>query len=357
MGRRAKGYTLRQQTKGGPWSARWTIDGKRDEYFTGIADRALADRAAREAYAKALRGEVVTSNGRGPVGSEVVAQWLDALPLRSSTVELYRKYTVWWLDELRTWDERELAAYLRKRLQSVKGKSVRTERSALANLLAWLVENEHLDKLPTLPKLPASLLGKPSKVRRRVKAPDYTESEIRKVIASLPDKSPTGFWVRPRFEFMYETGLRPSTVDGLSVPEHYSKGARSLRITEEIDKEGLARTVPLSDRARAILKRCAPPKGVVFGEHRYSHFVEDACTKAKLPSMKAAVFTGQHLRSARATHLLDDGAELTGVQHLLGHKYASTTALYVRPTEAAAARALAKVGAISGAISGGRRKK
>ena len=356
MGRRPKGYTLRQQTKGGPWSARWTLDGKRDEYFTGERDRALADRAAREAYAKALRGEVVVeSNGRGPVGAEVVAQWLDALPLRATTVGLYRKYTVWWLEEFRSWDERELAAYLHKRLQSVKGKSVRTERSALANLLNWLVVNKHLDKLPELPKLPASLLGKPSKLRRRVKAPDYTQREIRKVISRLPDKSPTGFWVRARFELMYETGLRSTTIDALSVPEHYSRGSRSLRITDEIDKEGLARSVPLSDRARAILMRCAPKKGLIFGEHRYSHFVPDAAKK--LAATKAAVFTGQHLRSARATHLLDDGAELTGVQHLLGHKYASTTALYVRPTEAAAARALAKVGAISGAVSGGRRKK
>jgi len=79
--------------------------------------------------------------------------------------------------------------------------------------------------------------------------------------------------VRARCELLYETGLRPTTVDALSVPEHWEPGAKVLTITAAIDKEGYSREVPLTTRAMAILRRCAPDQGVVFGRHRYDHFV------------------------------------------------------------------------------------
>lgn len=339
MGRRPKGYVLRRQEAGGPWSARWTIDGERDEYFTGERDREVADRLARQAYAEALQGRTSRRAARGSLNAEVAARWLDDLTVRPVTVALYRKYAVYWLRDLRTLDDATIARYVRQRLREVRAKSLKSELSALRGLLSWMVETGEMAEAPAVPRLDHSKLGTPSPGRHRVAAPDYTEREIRAVIRALAERSPTGFPVRARYVVLYETGLRPTTVDALSVPEHYSRGSPSLRLTDEVDKEGFARTVPLSQAARKALDGVAPERGVIFGEHRYARFVPPAARKA-LPPHKAAVFTAQHLRSACATHLLDAGAPLPGVQYLLGHRSTQTTARYVRPTEAAAKAAL-----------------
>jgi integrase len=262
--------------------------------------------------------------------------------LRPRTRQLYEKYSVYWLAHLALLEEHAIALYFRRRLKEVRGKSARSELSALRGLLSWLVETRELEQVPALPKITSAQLGTPYKDRRRVAAPEYTRAEIRRVIAKLPDKSPSGFWVRPRCEFLYLTSLRPTTVDALSVPEHWSRGSRSLNVTDEVDKEGFARDLPLPRKALAILMRCAPAKGPIFGEHRYDPFVHEAASKA-LPAAKARVFTSQHLRSARGTHLLDAGASLPGVQFLMGHKSVATTARYIRPSKRAAQAALRKV--------------
>jgi hypothetical protein len=61
-------------------------------------------------------------------------------------------------------------------------------------------------------------------------------------------------------------------IDGLSVPEHYSRGASSLRITPEIDKMRSAREVPLTAAAREALDatisdriRCRPNENSPLG--------------------------------------------------------------------------------------------
>lgn len=338
MGRRPKGYTLRRQGDR-PWSARFTVDGQRVEFFTGTRDRAVADRVARQAYAEALQGRVRRGSRRGTLTPEVAGRWLSDLTVRPITAALYRKYTLAWLRELPALDDVTIARYVRQRLREVRNKTLRSELSALRALLLWLVEQGELAEAPEVPRLDHSKLGTPADGKHRVAAPDYTEQEIRAVLAALPERSPSGFLVRARFVVLYETGLRPATVDALAVPQHYSQGATSLRLTDDVDKEGFARSVPLSPLAQRVLSSVAPERGRIFDEHRYARYVPPAAAKA-LPPHKAAVFTAQHLRSARATHLLDSGAPLPGVQFLLGHRSTQTTARYVRPTEAAARAAL-----------------
>lgn len=343
MGRRAQGYQVRRKAPTEAWTVRFRIAGERRELSTGTRDRAEAEREARRIYAEELGGKRQGSRDADfRLTARIAASWVASLALRPKTLADYEDFSGRWLREIKRWDSASLSAYIRKRLREARAKTIRTEQSALKGFLDWLVEAQYLDEAPLFKGVPKGALGVPSKQRTRVAAPELSVQEVRKVLAKLPDKADKGWWVRPRCELLYETALRPATVDALSVPEHWEPGSLVLNITSDIDKEGAARELPLTPRALAILERCAPKEGKIFGEHKYYRYIREAA-KVLTPA-KARVFTGQHLRSARATHLLDRKAPLTGVQYLMGHARTSTTARYIRPSKKAAAQALKVAG-------------
>lgn len=350
MGRRAQGYAVRQPSPGASYTVRFRVNGVRRELSTGTRDRTEAEREARRLYAEALSGKRPgAAVGSFRLTTKGASAWLASLAVRPQTYADYEDFTARWIRRVRSWDDAGLAAYIRERLREARAKTVRTEVSALRGMLTWLAEVGEISESPLLPSVPRSALGVPSKQKTRVAAPELSRQEIRGLIARLPDKASKGWWVRPRCELLYETGLRPSTIDALSVPEHWAPGSETLNITTDIDKEGFARELPLTPRALAILERCAPEKaGVIFGRHKYYRYIRKAAQAAaddkQIPKRKADVFTGQHLRSARATHILDAGAELTGAAYLLGHNRVSTTARYIRASKKAAAKALKRVG-------------
>lgn len=346
MGRQAEGYRVRQAAPGAAYTVRFRIDGKRRELSTGTTDRAGAEREARRLYSEELGG------GRaGPrvaafrLTPEVAGSWVASLALRPTTSVNYKEFALRWLRDIKHWDEAGLAAHVRKRLRESLRKTIASEVSALRGLLRWLVETGELAELPVLPVIPKSAIGVPAKRRTRVAAPELSKTEVRAFLRKLPEKADKGWWVRPRCELLYETGLRPATIDALSVPEHWEPGSKELRITTDIDKEGFAREVPLTPRALSILKQCSPKEGTIFGEHKYYRYIRKAAKAAKAMSPgKAAIFTGQHLRSARLTHLLDGGASLTGTAYVAGHTRVSTTARYARPSKREAMKALKRAG-------------
>ena len=344
MGRRSAGYKLK--LRGTIWSVRWEFDGHRQQITTGERDRGKAEKVARDLYAKALGGQRPKRQRRRhgastQLDSEDVGEWLAAVAVRQTTRKLYEKYARGWLQDLPVLTEATIAAYIRQRLKEATGKSVRSELAALRGLVSWLAEQGFLAQV-AIPRLPSAALGTPQP-GHRVAAPHYTVDEIKALLAALPERSNRdGFLVQPRCRFLYETGLRPSTINALSVPEHWARGSKRLRITADIDKEGFAREVPVSKQGLAILGQFAPTKGLIFGPHRYDPFVREAAGKT-LPKAKAGVFTSQHLRSARITHWLEAGMKLPAVQYLAGHKHASTTDRYVRPGSAVAERELSKL--------------
>ncbi|HKY38886.1 MAG TPA: site-specific integrase [Polyangiaceae bacterium] len=143
------------------------------------------------------------------------------------------------------------------------------------------------------------------------------------------------FPIRARFVVGYETGLRPSTLDKISVPEHDTRGSRVLRITPEIDKARWARDVPLTEKARKALDSVCPDAGPIFGWHDYRPHIKAAAAKV-LKGEAAKRFAGSHLRSAMTTHELEQGKNIVGIQYRVGHKLLSTTARYVKPSFRAA---------------------
>jgi integrase len=237
-----------------------------------------------------------------------------------------------------------LKEYMRARLGVVKRESVRKELFALKSFLTFCSETFDLPAVE-VPKLPKRALGVAYVKRRRKAASELAPDQVRALLRELPEWGSTShldadqYPIRALFLVLYETGLRPSTITRLSVPEHYVRGQRVLHLTPDVDKARYGRDVPLTKRARRVLdyliKKMGPDfRGPIFGTdsgagHDYRKRLQRAAFKV-LPREVAASFCGAHLRSARITHLLESGANIVGVQHLAGHKQISTTAKYVR---------------------------
>lgn len=369
MARLAEGYRLRKPPGHETYLVRFRVAGQRRELSTGASDPVEAEKAAQRIYADhvqrvgarpALR---IVRRGDAPPLDDLISTWLatDAT-LDPDTAEVWETYGRHWLDHWETLpDVTDITAtdYRNARLRKVQGTTVRKELGALRRFLAWCHDRGHLPREVNVPGVPAKTTGTKHKQRRRVAAPDLSPAQIEAFLSALPEWSESRrvarFAIRARFRVQYETGLRPSTIDGLSVPEHYSPGASSLRITPEIDKTRSAREVPLTVAARAALDAVCPPKGgLLFGGHDYREHVEKAAKEA-LPRAVAAVFTGAHLRSARITHLLESTGNVAGVQHLAGHADTRSTSRYLRPSFRAAEAVLESFGGQS-SNSGGKSK-
>lgn len=283
---------------------------------------------------------------------DLMADWIAAISghVDSTTAGLYELHARTHLGpfflSLDNITPAQIADYGRKRLAVVKRATLQKERSTLRGFLDWCAERGHIDSAPEFPALPKKATGTAHSQRRRGAATDLSPEECQAVIDDLPKWSTPragrpAFAVRPRFVVMYETGLRPATLDALSVPEHYTRGATSLRITDAIDKARFGRELPLSLRAQAALVSCVQRKGIIFGKHDYRPQLVKAAMS--LTAQKRATFTAYDFRHARLTELAETG-NLTGAAYMAGHKRVTTTAIYVKPGLKAAKRVLAAVG-------------
>ena len=340
MARHARGWTIRRRVAGGVYLVRFTWQGRIVERSTGESDRGKAEQAATRIYAHfiarapAPRARAASGEFKGSV-----AQWLASLesthdPGTCSTWELYA-HTHWmprWLGMHEVTRE-AIEAYRDARLQRVKAETVRKELSALRIFLRWA----KID-VP-VPSIGLRTVGRAHDQPRRGTAPQLSPEQIEALLVALPEwstsKKVPPFPIQARFVVQYETSLRSSTLDGLTVPKHYRRGAASLLITPDIDKARFGRELPLTPRARQALDRVCPEKGLIFGRHDYREHIDEAA-KDTLPGDVADRFSAPHLRSARITHALEKTGNLPGVQFLAGHKLLSSTSVYAKPSMRAA---------------------
>jgi integrase len=363
--RKDQAWTLTRPTEDSNWCARFSVKGRTTERSTGSRDPDEADAEAARLVASARAGELRTGGraqrqGAAAALEEVVAEWLLYLETTHAerTREVWSDYAVsHFVPFFGTTEKLTVegcAEYRRRRLGKVMAATVRHELTALRSLVAYCA----LPDVGLLPEpieiagVPKRVTGKAHPVRRRSAADPLSPSEVAAIIALLPEwggrRGPKRedlarkrtykaklFPIRARFVVGYETGLRPGTLDALSVPEHYEKGSAMLRLTDEADKQRWGRQVPLSKRARKALDAVCPDAGLIFGWHDYRPHLKAAAAKV-LKGERAKRFAGSHLRSARITHLAESTQNLPGVQYLVGHKLISTTARYVKPSLRAA---------------------
>ena len=356
-GRRG-GFTLRQRVEGGTWYTRFTVGGDEIELSTGSRDADAARSEAERLYGEQLAlasnrprkvKPIRTRRGLSVALEDLIAEWLSSLvnTHAAGTLKGWELYAgthfIPFFVAVHNVNAGTCADYMRSRLGQVRSQTVRKELTALRSLLAWGAESGFLPPFE-VPKLPKRSAGTPFERRSRVSAVPLSRDQVEAFLAALPEWSSSRkverFAVRARFVVAYETSLRPSTLDRLSVPEHYRKGETSLRLSEASDKNRWSRDVPLTERARAALDAVLADlgdgyEGFIFGDHDHRTHVQRTANKV-FPRELAERFCPAHLRSARITHLLEQSGNLPGVQHMAGHRQTTTTSRYVRPSFRAA---------------------
>ena len=358
MARTAEGWKLKWRS--GVAHVRFTHAKKRYELTTGEKDPRRAAERAAEIYADVVSGrwKPVTHGPSSHADLDVIfADWLASLESTHDVqtvrwrVQQVRACFIPFFKNFKNITTATCADYARHRLTLVGRETVTKELSGLRTFLAWCVEQSVIRDAPVVRSVSPKSVGKRNPLRKTEATP-ISQAEAEAWLAALPEWSMRAvkgkkFAVRARFIVAWETGLRPETINTLSSPANYRKGATKLTITVTTDKQRFARPVPLTVAARAALDSVCPEKGVIFGEHDFRDYIPAAAKKAGLDPAKVETFTAYDLRHGRAVDLLETSGNLPGVAYLLGHKHLTTTNKYLKPGQMAAERAL--FGGLSGA--------
>lgn len=242
--------------------------------------------------------------------------------------------------------------FVNARMRQVTKDTVVKEVSALFQFLQWLhLDKKAITKVPPRPVYRAKDLG--TRVGPQRDAPVELDDETAlKIILRLPEfahsqKTGETFVCQDMMRFAFETGLRPSTVGRLSVPEHWSRGRDAIKVTAMIDKgrnaelRGKPRTVPLTRVAKEILERRAPKSGPIFGcqKNGRPRDIRVQWKRAAIEVLgreegeRCAPYDLRHGANFRMAEL---GLTIGGRMHMLGHAKATTNDKYMRPNEKAA---------------------
>ena len=232
----------------------------------------------------------------------------------------------------------DLSRYLQH--LSKTGRSASTQAlclSALRQFYGFAFEDELRTDNPAL------TLEAPKKPKRLPKV--LTVEEVDRLLVAVDEDAATGqpkaLRMQALLHVLYATGLRVSELVSLNVASFYSDDGGILRVVGKGSKE---RLVPLTDEALTVLQRYLaegrpdflPEAGSPFlfpsrgktgclTPARFAQLLKDLAAKVGIEPSRISPHV---LRHAFATHLLEGGADLRSLQHLLGHADITTTQVY-----------------------------
>jgi integrase/recombinase XerC len=215
-------------------------------------------------------------------------------------------------------------------------------KTTIARRLAALRSfGKYLCRSSVLKENPAQSLRGP---RQEKKLPHFlTLVDIQKLLAAPSDADWAGRRDRAMLETLYSSGIRVSELVGLDLLSvDVNDGVITVRGKGK--KERLALLGPdavkainrwLDDRAE-LLKRTGKDTPAVFLNNKGGRLTTRSVGRLLTKHLKMAGLdprTSPHtLRHSFATHMLDAGADIRGVQELLGHKSLATTQVYTHVT-------------------------
>ncbi|OGQ92147.1 MAG: recombinase XerD [Desulfobacula sp. RIFOXYA12_FULL_46_16] len=229
------------------------------------------------------------------------------------------------LKQLATIDKHSIRTYLAHLVKNKKSK--RTISRKLSSLKAFF---NYLVKSNRLTANPADTIPFP-KLEKTI--PRFLSIDD---VFRLLDSIKTDTWFDKRnlamFETFYSTGMRVSEIEGMDMDDIDFQN-QMIRVLGKGSKE---RMVPVGKRAlntikeyRMSLKEYYIP---VFVNKRFSRLGSRSIRRILDQIVNACglnVPVSPHtLRHSFATHMLDSGADLRGIQEILGHQSLSTTQVY-----------------------------
>lgn len=234
------------------------------------------------------------------------------------------------------WNTRLLRAFVAWLHEQQYAKSTINRR-----LAALRTFGKYLCREGTIPQNPAQGLRGP---RPEKKLPHFlTLPDVQKLLAAPDSTDWAGSRDRAYLETLYSAGLRVSELVGLDVADvDLNDGVAVVRGKGK--KERLALLGPaavaalnawLPERA-ALLTRAGTDSPAVFLNKDGGRLTARSVGRLLAGYLRLAGLdprTSPHtLRHSFATHLLDAGADIRGVQELLGHKSLNTTQVYTHVT-------------------------
>jgi len=196
---------------------------------------------------------------------------------------------------------------------------------------------------------PAALAGTPS---REQKIPVHLSIEEMARLLEMPDRgSPLGRRDQAMLELFYASGIRLSELTGLDLDD-LNLSARMVRVLGKGRKE---RLVPMTQTAADAIRAYLPDRELIVRGQGGLAPVSRAGSRPQLQHPLFVNYRGQRLtprsvhrlvrkyvalcstrfgisphalRHSFATHLLEGGADVRGIQELLGHAQLSTTQRY-----------------------------
>ena len=267
-------------------------------------------------------------------------------------------------------DLNDFAAFLARRGRPVQGARVTDIRAYLGHLAdAGLAPRSAARRLSALRQFHRFLFGEGLRADDPTAAIDsprqgrplpkvLSEAEVERLLAAARARpEAAGARLSALLELLYATGLRVSELVGLPA----AVAARDPRVLIVKGKGGKERMIPLSEPARAALKRYRaaaaaagrggrrvraaearaararkwlfPSRGAAghLTRQRVGQMLKELALEAGIDPLKVSPHV---LRHAFASHLLDHGADLRSVQKMLGHADISTTQIYTHVLDA-----------------------
>lgn len=363
MGRHAQGWKLEPRGKRRIQYVRFTHAKYQHLISTGKVDPGEAGKEAARIYARVVAGGAARpASTRALIRrslTELYAEWLSTLEgtLDVETIKTYE--TIYcgkhWpahygsIEDMVSEVARE--RYRTARLRAATKQTVQKETWVQDKFLRWCKKHGVIGAVPPALEWESGTLGTRTG-RQRERPRELDEAQVQAFLSSLPAWREVGkrarikrpYPVRDRYVFAYEAGLRPATLDALVWLDWQGD---TLNIRREADKVRYGRAVPLSEEARKALRRVQEGRSArglplggmnpIFGKHRSGKTIAKAAKAAGLDGVAP-----YDLRHARATHLADSGAALTGIGYLVGHKQATTTNRYLHASQRAAEEALSR---------------
>ena len=229
--------------------------------------------------------------------------------------------------DLRRVDNLAIRAYLAHLARrNLKRSSIARHLSALRTFFKYLMREGVVEANP------ARSVATP---RRETHLPSVMQTSDIALLLEQPDLSSSlGIRDRAWLELLYASGLRISELVGIDL-DAIELRARLVKVLGKGSKE---RIVPFGSKAEEALRawlavRDAPPdEPAVFINYRGERITTRSVRRlfdgyVRATSLRAGI-SPHTMRHSFATHLLNAGADLRGIQELLGHASLSTTQKY-----------------------------